>query len=143
MQTRMTTMNVSDNSPNKMGHNTSLLVDDTKPNNGRSLNSYDFTPSVSSALMKRKIKELKLEMPPTRDAINKLFESLNLQLPSVRCIDCILFCRGIKMENSNPDDFDINRLLEWFTTNLRTFSHITTKGVDPQWLELNKLRQED
>jgi len=81
-----------------------------KNSNLLSNNSYDFDPYSAKTLLKRKCKELKLDMPPTRESLNKLFEALNLNLPSVRCIDCILFCRGIKMENSNPDEFDIEKL---------------------------------
>ena len=39
----------------------------------------------------------------------KLFDALNLSLPKVAIIDCLLFCRGMKMEHSDPEQFDIER----------------------------------
>lgn len=72
---------------------------------GSSRNSYNHDSKSATSLMQKKIKELKLEMPPTRQTLQKLFESLNLILPAVRAIECILFCRGLKMEKSEPLEF--------------------------------------
>ena len=63
--------------------------------------------------------------------LTKLFTQLNLSLPKVAIIDCLLFCRGMKMENSDPEQFDIERFYQWFIANIRTFRHIHTKDVDP------------
>ena len=89
-------------------------------------------------LIQRKIKELKFELPPTRQTLIKLFESLNLLLPMVRAIECILHCRGLKMEKSDPAEFQVEKLYEWFLLNLRTLQHINFDEIDPQWLEENK-----
>lgn len=73
-------------------------------------------------------------MPPTRAMIRKLFESLNLILQESRVIDCLLFCRGPKMEKSDPEDFKIEKFNQWFQINIRTFAHKSSKNVDAGWL---------
>lgn len=88
--------------------------------------------------MQKKIKELKLEMPPTRQTVQKLFEALNLYLPAVRAIECILHCRGLKLEKSDPSEFQIEKLYEWFHLNIRTLQHISLENVDPNWVEENQ-----
>lgn len=56
----------------------------------------------------------------------------------VKCIDCILYCRGPKLENSNPEDFDFYKIVQWFGINLRNLKHIDLKDVDPEWVEENQ-----
>lgn len=87
----------------------------------RSMNSYDHDPVNVTNMLKQKIKELKLEMPPTRAMLHKLFDALNLALPEMRAIDCLLFCRGLKMERSDPEDFQVDKFYQWVIINLRTF----------------------
>lgn len=75
-------------------------------------------------LIKNRVKELKLEMPPTRQTLKKLFESLNLALPETRAIDCLVYCRGQKLEKSDPEEFNIEKFYDWVKLNLRTLRHI-------------------
>jgi hypothetical protein len=136
----MTTVTNIDNKPKEKDQESELLAS----NNGeyvigQSLNSYDFDPIPATILIKSKIKELKLEMPPTRSALLKLFEAMNLHIPTVRAIDCLLHCRGIRLEKSDPEDFDVNKLYQWFCRNLRTLKHISLDTVDPDWVEENKM----
>jgi hypothetical protein len=103
-----------------------------------SLNSYKYDEKSATLLIQRKIKELKFELPPTRQTLIKLFESLNLLLPMVRAIECILHCRGLKMEKSDPAEFQVEKLYEWFHLNLRTLQHISFEEIDQNWLQENK-----
>ena len=100
-----------------------------------SMNSLDYSEASIRLMLSKKIKELKLEMPPTRDGLARLFEALNLYATTVTCIDCLLFCRGHKLEKSNPDDFNIDKMIQWFSLNIRTLKHINYEGVDPEWVE--------
>jgi hypothetical protein len=79
-------------------------------------------------------------MPPTRDGLRRLFEAMNLEVSPIRCIDCLVYCRGKKMEHSNPDDFDMKRLVQWFMLNLRTFKHADESAADRDWREDTKAR---
>ena len=36
----------------------------------------------------------------------------------------MVFCRGKEMEDADPDDFDINKLVQWFELNVRALHHI-------------------
>ena len=81
-------------------------------------------------------------MPPTREGLRRLFEAMNLDVSPVKCIDCMVYTRGKKMENSNPDDFDMKRLVQWFMLNLRTFKHADEGTVDREWREDSKIRGE-
>ena len=85
-------------------------------------------------MLSKKIKDLKLEMPPTREILHKICEGLNLNVPSVRQIECILFCRGIQMEHSDPESFELEKFIQWFHMNLKSFPHTNNKGVDTAWL---------
>ena len=102
---------------------------------GDSLNSLPFDAKSIKTLLNKKIKELKIEMPPGRVCLTKLFDSINLSVPTVSIIDCILYCRGPKMENSDPEEFEMDKLVQWFILNIRTFKHQRSEGVDPYWLE--------
>lgn len=95
-----------------------------------SMNSLDYSEQSIRLMLNKKIKELKLEMPPTRDGLARLFEAINLYATTVTCIDCLLFCRGHKLEKSNPEDFNIDKLIQWFTLNIRTLKHISYEGID-------------
>jgi len=68
-------------------------------------------------------------MPPTKDSLNRLFKALNLAVPTVRVVDCLVFCRGKKMEEAPLDDFDMKKLVAWFELNLRTFHHLDERRV--------------
>lgn len=89
-------------------------------------------------MINKKVKELKLDMPPTRESLGNIFKGLNLNVPTVRLIECLLFCRGIKLENSDPEEFEIDKLYKWVDLNLKSMPHINTKGVHPEWLSMRQ-----
>ena len=74
-------------------------------------------------------------MPPNREGMLKLFLALNLQVTPVKCIDCLLFIRGPKLENSDPEEYDSEKLITWFMLNIRNLKHINLKEVDPDWVD--------
>lgn len=74
---------------------------------------------------------MKFELPPTRETIKTLFNELNLHLPASKAIECILHCRGNLMEESDPEEFKVDKLYEWFNINLRTLKHINEDLADP------------
>jgi hypothetical protein len=42
------------------------------------------------------------------------------------------------MDNADPAEYSINKLVKWFVMNVRTLNHISLKKegvVDPDWLE--------
>ena len=80
------------------------------------------------------IKEYELNMPPTKATLSRLFDILNLEVSPIKIIDCMLFIRGKKMENSDPSEFDIKKLYQWFNINLRTLKHKDYEKVDPEWI---------
>ena len=102
----------------------------------------DFDPTAVEGAVNKAIREGSIAMPPTREGLKKLFKALNLDVPPVKRIDCLVYCRGKRMEYSNPDDFNIQRLMKWFLMNIRTFKHISNKDIDPEWLEDSRLRNE-
>ena len=65
-----------------------------------------------------------IKMPPTKRSLTLLFRKLNLYVPSMKIVDCMVFCRGKEMEDADPDDFDINKLVQWFELNVRALHHI-------------------
>lgn len=53
-------------------------------------------------------------MPPTKNSVKKLFDGLNLEISPVKIIECILYCRGNKMELSleaSEEKYDITKLV--------------------------------
>ena len=105
-----------------------------------SRNSLNFDPTAVEGLIQKCIRSESIAMPPTRDGLRRLFEAMNLDVSPVKCLDCMVYCRGKKMENSNPDDFDMKRLVQWFMLNLRTFKHADEAAADRDWREDAKLR---
>ena len=102
-----------------------------------SLNSLGWDEHSISKMLNNQIKAGKIEMPPSRKGMTKLFKMCNLLVQPVKCIDCILFCRGPKLENSDPEEFDFDKLVQWFVLNIRNLRHISYKDIDPDWLEEN------
>lgn len=76
-------------------------------------------------------------MPPNRESLLKLFLALNLQVTPIKCIDCLLFIRGPKLENSDPEEYEPEKLVTWFMLNIRNLKHINLKEVDKDWVEEN------
>ena len=82
-----------------------------------------------------------IPMPPTKKGLNRLFQKLNLYVPTLKIVDCLVYCRGKAMEDGNPDDFEMEKLVSWFELNLRTLKHLSNKGVaDKQWISDTKKR---
>jgi hypothetical protein len=53
-------------------------------------------------------------MPPTKISVKKLFHGLNLEISPSKIIECILYCRGKKMEYSieaSEEKYDITKLV--------------------------------
>ena len=80
-------------------------------------------------------------MPPTRANLAALFKAVNLRVPPTRLLDCLIFCRGKQMEEADPEEFQMGKLVQWFLLNLRTLSHISLRKenvADQDWLEENQ-----
>ena len=75
-------------------------------------------------------------MPPTKLSLKKLFVLMNLDVSPVKLLDCLVFCRGKKMEASlEPEDYDSSKLVQWFVMNIRTFKHLDYKKIDSEWAQ--------
>lgn len=72
--------------------------------------------------------------PPTRKSMNLLFRALNLSVAPTKMLDCLIYCRGPKMEDEPPENFDIDKLVDWFILNLKTLKHIDYNLANPDWL---------
>ena len=95
-----------------------------------SCNSLSFHPNAIEGAINRAMREdNKIKMPPTKDGLHRLFKALNLAVPSVKVVDCLVFCRGKKMEDGPADDFDLKKLVAWFELNLRTLHHVDERKV--------------
>ena len=105
-----------------------------KPGRFTSRNSIDYDQHPLRELIVGKIADRKIVLPPTKQGLVTLFKALNLRVPMQRVYECLIFCRGAKMEQSNADEFDIETLIDWFLINLRTLDHIDEKKVDGSWL---------
>ena len=102
-----------------------------------SLNSYAYNEPSVRQLVNSKIQSCKLTMPPNRETMLKLFLALNLTVTPVKCIDCLLFIIGPKLENSDPEEYDPEKLITWFMLNIRNLKHINLKEVDKDWVDEN------
>ena len=106
-----------------------------KHHSENSCNSLPFEPAEIRSLISKKIRDNMLPMPPTKVSLKKLFELLNLDVSPVKLLDCMLMCRGKKMEASiEPDDYDCTKLVNWFVLNIRTIKHKDAKRVDNNWV---------
>ena len=66
-----------------------------------------------------------------------LCRALNLKVNDRKCIEAILYIRGPEMEKSNPDEFKLEKLINWFQLNLQTLEHESMEIVDRDWLADN------
>ena len=102
-----------------------------KHHSENSCNSLPFEPDEIRSLISKKIKEINMPMPPTKVGLRKLFDILNLDVSPVKLLDCMLMCRGKKMEASiEPEDYDCTKLVNWFVLNIRTLKHKDTRSID-------------
>ena len=85
--------------------------------------------SIEGMISKAIREDNKLQMPPTRESLNRLFEKLNLYVPSFKVLDCLVHCRGKKMEEAPPEEFQMKRLVHWFELNLRALKHLDERKV--------------
>ena len=93
-----------------------------------SFNSHNYDIESITKLLDKAILNNRIEMPPTRDSLQILFEKLNLKVTKEKLFDCLIYCRGKKMEKS--DTFSMDKFLKWFLINIRTLSHIDEKKAN-------------
>lgn len=82
--------------------------------------------------------DLKINGPPNRKNLKDLFKAMNLQVSPVKLIDCLIYCRGKEMDEADPNEYSITKLVKWFFMNLRTLNHISLNKdsiADHEWLE--------
>lgn len=116
-------------------------ANETKIRTQDSCNSLPFDHVALEGLIRKNIREYSIPMPPTREGLEKLFVCLNVAVSIRKCIDCVVYCRGKKMELANQDEFDFQRLLKWFMLNIRTFKHLNEEIVDKEWIEETKYKE--
>lgn len=73
--------------------------------------------------------------PPTRHSLELLFRALNLRVAPTKLIDALIYSRGPKMEEEAPENFSVDKLVQWFLLNLKTLKHIDYKLSDPEWFQ--------
>ena len=72
--------------------------------------------------------------PPTRSSLDLLFRALNLKIAPTKLIDALIYSRGPKMEDEPAENFNEDKLVQWFLLNLKTLKHIDYNLADPEWL---------
>ena len=70
-----------------------------------------------------------IKMPPTREGLDLLFKTLNLYVDSKRVFECLVYCRGSKLEDGPEDEFTMDKLWQWFELNLRSLHHIDVDNI--------------
>ena len=70
-----------------------------------------------------------IPMPPTKKGLDTLFKKLNLYVPTLKIVDCLVYTRGKAMEDAPPEDFEMEKLVTWFEMNLRTLKHLDSKSI--------------
>ena len=63
----------------------------------------------------RIIKEQKLVMPVTKESFMTICKGLDMHCTEVLAYEGLIFCRGKQMENSPPEDFDFDRMVQFLT----------------------------
>ena len=76
-----------------------------------------------------------IKMPPTREGFAQLCKMMNLKISPTKILDALLFIRGPQMEDSNPDEFDFDKVVQWFLINIKTMKHLDLSKVDPDWIQ--------
>ena len=74
-------------------------------------------------------------MPPTREGFAQLCKGMNLKITPTKILDALLFIRGPSMENSDPEEFDFDKVIAWFMLNIKTMRHLDLSKADPVWLK--------
>lgn len=52
-----------------------------------------------------------IKMPPTREGFAQLCKGMNLKISPIKILDALLFIRGPQMENSDPEEFDFDKVV--------------------------------
>ena len=111
------------------------------------MNSLAFSPVAIEGMINKTIRddrEKRIVMPPTKVTLNLLFKKLNLYVPSLKVMECLVHCRGKNMEEEPPENFHMSMLVEWFEMNLRSLKHIDEMKVDDrEWYFSNRKRRRE
>ena len=100
-----------------------------------SLNSYDMSnENEFKAHVRRKLIDESIDLPPTKKSLNNLFKHLNLKVPPVTVLECLITTRGPKMEEEEREKFRLEKLMDWLWRTLPTLKHRDEKVVDKNWL---------
>lgn len=59
------------------------------------------------------IKNQKLEMPVTKETFMKICKGLNMHCTEILAYEGLIYCRGKNMENSAPEEFDFERMVQF------------------------------
>ena len=59
------------------------------------------------------VKENKIPIPMTRAGFKQLSKALNIHCSEITSFEAIIHCRGPKMDDSPPESFDMDKLVEF------------------------------
>ena len=76
----------------------------------------------------RIIRDQKLVMPITKEGFMKICNGLDMHCSEVLAYEGLLYCRGKQMENSPPEEFDFEKLVQF----LRMKSQIVAPAGNPR-----------
>ena len=65
------------------------------------MNSLAFSPVAIEGMINKVMaqdRDKKIVMPPTKESLDILFKRLNLYVPSLKIMECLVHCRGKMME---------------------------------------------
>ena len=66
---------------------------------------------------------------------------MNLKITPTKVLDALLFIRGPQMENSDPEEFEMDKVIQWFLLNMKTLRHDDLSKADQTWLQQQLERQ--
>ena len=78
-----------------------------------------------------------IEWPPTRDSFKLLCKALNMEISESKILDAIICCRGIKMEDEPEENFSMEKLIQWFSRNIKLLKHLKYEFADQEWSSAN------
>lgn len=95
--------------------------------------------------VQRIIKEQKLLMPVTKESFMKICKGLNMHCTEVLAYEGLIYCRGKQMENSPPEDFDFDRMIQFLNMKGKVVAPasnpriaLSTKNAHRNYFSLNK-----
>ena len=74
-----------------------------------------------------------IEWPPTRDSFKLLCKALNMEISESKILDAIICCRGANMENEPEENFSMEKLVQWFSRNIKMLKHLKYDVADKDW----------